>query len=190
MYLVAFTFLDLTDTFLDGFFYGSVENNSDNLLDGDEVRYIKALIAVCLTVGCMMNIINIVLAIVKCRKDSESDQSGGSLANRTNEEITQCTPPMHIVGLLMLLKDFFQLILCLYVAFTVDTFINTGVQLTKAVLAISKVVMYMVYFRHSDMSIWKNKENRIMDCFNRAFFVGNVLNIICGVILLFRLAMF
>lgn len=104
-YLVAFTFLDFTDTILDGLFYGSVENNSDNLLNGDEVRYIKALIAVCLTVGCMMNIINTVLAIAKCRKDSEFDvpqnQSRGSPANQTNEEITQCTPPLHIVGLIM-----------------------------------------------------------------------------------------
>ena len=172
-FMVFFPLLQIIDLFFDGFFYTTVKDNSNSLLRTDEANVIQSIIFVFFVLGCIACLINTGIFIFHFFRQRK-------LA--TEESDTKL--PLQLSPFLTWLEDFPQTIMCLIVAFKLDSFIGEDVQLGKAIFTICKSMLFLVYFRMSDM--WKNKKTVfiIADC------IGYIIIFLCSTVLLGRLGTF
>ena len=173
--MVMFPLFDAIDLFLDGFFYYNVKENPDSLLSVDEKKRLKGTILTFLVLGCMATVINIGIFILHFLQQ-----------RKLKPEERESKPPLQLSPFMTLLKDLPQVIICLIVAFELETYICAHVQLGKAIFTIGKSVFYLVYFLFTLKKKWKDKKPvlSIIDC------GGNVILLICGILLLYRLGTF
>mmetsp|Transcript_13757 Transcript_13757/g.24452 ORF Transcript_13757/g.24452 Transcript_13757/m.24452 type:complete len:180 (+) Transcript_13757:3-542(+) len=172
-FMVFFPLLQIIDLFFDGFFYTTVKDNSNSLLRTDEANVIQAIIFVFFVLGCIACLINTGIFIFHFFRQRKlaSEESDTKL-------------PLQLSPFLTWLEDLPQTILCLFIAFKLDSFIGEDVQLGKAIFTICKSMLFLVYFRMSDM--WKNKKTIfiIADC------IGYIIIFLCSIVLLGRLGTF
>ena len=173
--MVMFPLFDVTDVFLDGFFYDNVKENSDSLLSVDEKNTLKGTILTFLVLGCMATVINIGIFILHFLQQ-----------RKLKPEERESKLPLQWSPFMTLLKDLPQVIICLIVAFELETYICAHVQLGKAIFTIGKSVFYLVYFLLTLRKKWKDKKPvlSIIDC------GGNTLLLLCSIVLLYRLGTF
>ena len=173
--MVMFPLFDVIDLFLDGFFYYNVKENPDSLLSVDEKKRLKGTILTFLVLGCMATVINIGIFILHFLKQ-----------RKLKPEERESKLPLQLSPFMTLLKDLPQVIICLIVAFELETYICAHVQLGKAIFTIGKSVFYLAYFLLTLRKKWKDKKPvlSIIDC------GGNVILLLCSTLLLYRLGTF
>ena len=173
--MVMFPLFDVIDLFLDGFFYDNVKENPDSLLGVDETKRLKGAILTFLVLGCMATVINIGIFVFHFLQQ-----------RKLKPEERESMFPLQLSPFMTLLKDLPQVIICLIVAFELETYICAHVQLGKAIFTIGKSVFYLVYFLLTLRKKWKDKKPvlSIIDC------GGNTLLLLCSIVLLYRLGTF
>ena len=133
--MVMFPLFDVIDVFLDGFFYDNVKENSDSLLSVDEKDTLKGTILTFLVLGCMATVINIGIFVLHFLQQ-----------RKLKPEERESRRPLQLSPFMTLLKDLPQVIICLIVAFELETYICAHVQLGKAIFTIGKSVFYIGVF--------------------------------------------
>ena len=172
-FMVFFPLLQIIDLFFDGFFHTTVKDNSNSLLRTEEANVIQAIIFVFFVLGCIACLINTSIFIFHFYRQRKlaSEESDTKL-------------PLQLSPFLTWLEDLPQTILCLFIAFKLDSFIGEDVQLGKAIFTICKSMLFLMYFSMSDM--WKNTKTVfiIADC------IGYIIIFLCSTVLLGRMVHF
>lgn len=170
--IVLFPLLDVIDLIIDGIFYEKVNLNSDNLLSDNEATTFKAIIFTFLVLGAMAAVINIcVLLIVFIRQRK--------IAYKENES----SVPLQFSSFITWFEDMPQIVVCLLISFTIKDFLSAEVQLTKATFTIGKSLLHLAFFR-----LTQREDGDFCSC--SAELVGNILLLVCGLVLLGYLSSF
>lgn len=172
MCMVLFPLLDVIDLFIDGIFYEKVNLNSDNLLSDNEVKTYKAIIFTLVVLGSMAAVINIgvfLFVFIRRRK----------IAYNENEN----SAPLQFSPFITWFEDIPQIVVCLLISFTIQDFLSAEVQLTKAIFTIGKSLFHLAYFR-----LTQKEDGGFCSCSAELF--GNVLLLVCGLVLLGYLSSF
>lgn len=172
IFMVLFPLLDVIDLIMDGIFYDKVKSNSNNALSNEDAKDYKAIILTFFVVGIMVTLINIELFIATAIRQR-------NIACKDSE----ITVPLELSPFVTWLEDVPQIVICLIVAFKIESFLSEEVQLAKAIFTIAKSVLYLSYFRLTrgeERSYWLFYTD----------IIGNGLLLICGAVLLGRLGRF
>ena len=132
-FIVFFPLLHIVDLFFDGFFYTSVKDNSESLLRTDEANVIQSIIFVFFVLGCIACLINTGNFIYFFRQ------------RKLATEESETKLPLQLSPFLTWLEDFPQTIMCLIVAFKLDSFIGEHVQLGKAIFTICPCYFWCIF---------------------------------------------
>ena len=170
--MILFPLLDVTDLILDGIFHDGVKSNSDGLLTPEDARDFKAPIFTFFILGCMAVLINVGVFITVY-----IGQRG--IAYKPNESIL----PLYVMPFITWFEDLPQIVLCLIVAFKIDTWIDKDVQLAKAIFTIGRALVQLVY-----LSITRNRYER--SWLHISIVLGNIFLLLSAIVLLIRLGHF
>lgn len=166
MCMVLFPLLDVIDLIIDGIFYEKVNSNSNTLLSDNDVKTYKAIIFTFVVLGAMAAVINIgvfLFVFIRRRK----------IAYKENES----SVPLQFSPFITWFEDIPQIVVCLLIAFTMKDFLSAEVQLTKAIFTIGKSLFHLAYFR-----LTQREDGDFCSCSAELF--GNVLLLVCGLVLL------
>lgn len=170
--MVLFPLLDVIDLIIDGIFYEKVNLNSNNLLSDNEAKTFKAIIFTFLVLGAMAAVINIcvfLFVFIRQRK----------IAYEENES----SVPLQFSSVITWFEDMPQIVVCLLISFTIKDFLSAEVQLTKAIFTIGKSLFHLAFFR-----LTQRKYGDF--CSYSAELVGNILLLVCSLVLLGYLSSF
>lgn len=166
MGMVLFPLMDVIDLIIDGIFCETVSSNSNNVLSKNERKTYKTIFSTFVGFGVMAAVINIgvfLVTFIRRRKIAyKEDESSLSL---------------HFSSFITCFKDLPQIIVCLLIVFKTKYFLNAVVQVTKAIITIQKSLFHLLYFCFT-----KREDEMSYSCFAEVF--GNVLLLVCGVVLL------